>query len=80
MLRSDISRGKSNSPVSISAATSELLVVDEEVSCILHGHQEGGEIVGVHLKGYVSEKVPLTIVSTGTLGAGGWKIGNKGPL
>ena len=75
-----ISRGKSSSPVSISTATSESLLVDEEVSCILHCHQPGGEIVGVHLKGYVSEKVPLTLVSTGILGAGGWKIGNKGPL
>ena len=75
-----ISRGKSSSPVSISTATSESLLVDEEVSCILHCHQPGGEIVGVHIKGYVSEKVPLTLVSTGILGAGGWKIGNKGPL
>ena len=75
-----ISRGKSDSPVSISTATSESLRVDEEVSCILHCHQPGGEIVGVHLKGYVSEKVPLTLVSTGILGTGGWKIGNKGPL
>ena len=75
-----ISRGKSDNPVSISTATSESLRVDEEVSCILHCHQQGGEILGVHLKGYVSEKVPLTLVSTGILGTGGWKIGNKGPL
>ena len=75
-----ISRGKSDSPVSISTATSESLRVDEEVSCILRCHQQGGEILGVHLKGYVSEKVPLTLVSTGILGTGGWKIGNKGPL
>ena len=75
-----ISRGKSNSPVSISAATSESLVVDEEVSCILHCHEQGGKMTGVHLKGYVSDRVPLTLISTGILGAGGWKIGNKGPL
>ena len=75
-----ISRGKSNSPVSISTATSESLVVDEEVSCILHCHEYGGKLIGVHLKGYVSDRVPLTLISTGILGAAGWKIGNRGPL
>ena len=75
-----ISRGKSNNPVSISTATSESLVVDEEVSCVLHCHEHGGKLTGVHLKGYVSERVPLTLVSTGILGAGGWKIGNREPV
>ena len=75
-----IRRGRSNSPVSISTATSESLVVDEEVSCILHCHEQRGKLTGVHLKGYVSDRVPLTLISTGVLGAGGWKIGNKGPL
>ena len=68
------------SPILINTATNQTVSIDDEVKCILHTFTHDGSVVGVLVKGYVSNKVPISLLSTGVLGAGGWTFSNKGPL